>query len=301
MQIGLGTLKLAAIFAIVGAGFFAALEGGSSAAAEAHQGPPLQAFGAALVPVLLSFGGWQTASYVAGELKRPERDLALVLVIGITLVLALYLMVNFACLRSLGPARLSATMTPAADVLGRWVGPLGARLAAMAVAISALALLAQGPLTGPRLLYALARDGMFIRWAGEVSKRRRTPGVAIALTDAWTAFPALNGAYERQLAYVAAMGSLFFAASAVALFVLRRRGVGENLGRFRAPLHPWTTLAFFIACLATVGAAAWAFPVDTELGFGVMAAGLPVYFWLRRRSRSDDLRYQAVSSPNRPD
>jgi APA family basic amino acid/polyamine antiporter len=281
-QAALGALKVAAILAMVAAGLSLAPHA-FHASTPAGGGPTLKAFGAALIPVLFSYGGWQTANYVAGEMKQPGRNLARALLIGVLAVIALYMLVNIACLRALGVDALGATLTPASDVLGRAVGPIGAELAAGAVALSALAFLSQGMLTGPRVIYAMAKDGLFFRAAAGVGATSRAPSVAILILAVWTGVLALSGSYEHILSYVIAMNFLFFGISASALFVLRARGVGD--GGFRAPLHPWSTGLFILACGVVVANAFWSFPIDSLIGYAIMVAGLPPYLYWRARSR----------------
>ena len=278
----LGALKVALILAVIAAGLSLAPTVAPVAVEPIGPGP-VKGFGAALIPVLFTYGGWQTANFVAGEVKNPRRNLAIALVGGVLAVTVVYLLIDIACLRALGRGALAATLTPAADVVGKFAGPIGASLAAAAVAISALAFLSQGMLTGPRVIYAMARDGYFFRLAGKVTETRRAPAAAIVMMAVWTGALALTGAYERILSYVVSMNFLFFGVSASTLFVLRVRRAGGE-GGFRAPLHPWSTGVFILACAATVASAFWSFPLESLIGYAIMAAGLPAYFWWRRRA-----------------
>jgi APA family basic amino acid/polyamine antiporter len=278
LQALVGAVKVAVIVALIGAGLMVAAPApGAFPPAAAPTG--WKAFGAALIPVVFSYGGWQTANYVAGEVRNPARNLARALLIGVAAVIALYMLVAFACLHALGAAGLGATLTPTSEVLRRVAGPAGARLAAAAVALSAFGYLSQAMLTGPRVYFAMARDGLFFRAAGEVSRRGRAPVAAILVQAAWTAVLALTGQYERILSYVIAMNFLFFGVSASCLFALRRRAGPQG---YRAPFHPWTTLAFIGACVAVVAVSFWAFPIDSLIGYAILAAGVPVYFLFRR-------------------
>ena len=159
VQAGLGALKLAIIGVLIGVGLAVEPAGTADAVVAVPDG--VKAFGAAMIPVVFSYGGWQTANYVAGEMKNPRRNLARALLVGVLAVIALYVLVNIACLHALGVGALGRTLTPASDVLLLAVGPVGARLAAAAIAVSALAFLSQGMLTGPRVIFAMARDGVF--------------------------------------------------------------------------------------------------------------------------------------------
>jgi APA family basic amino acid/polyamine antiporter len=247
----------------------------------------LKAFGAAMIPVVFSYGGWQTANYVAGEMKDSRRNLGRALVLGVTAVIVLYLLVNVACVRVLGMDALGKTLTPASDVLQVAVGPTGAKLAAGAIALSALAFLSQGMLTGPRVTFAMARDGLFFRRVGAVAEGNRAPVVAIVLLAAWTGVLALSGSYEQILSYVTSMNFLFFGLTASVLFVLRarqRRAGQIVVDGFRTPLHPWTTGLFILACAMVVGVSLWTFPINSLVGYGILLLGVPPYLYWRARS-----------------
>jgi len=204
--------------------------------------------------------------------------------VGVVMVIALYLLVNVACLRALGLQQLGATLTPASDVLEKVAGPIGARLAAAAIALSALAFLSQGMLTGPRVYFAMARDGLFFRSLSQVGATSRAPAGAIVLQAVWAGVLALSGTYAQILAYTIAMNFLFFALSASCLFVLRRRDAGDRHA-YASTLHPWSTALFIAASLAIVGFSFWAYPLDSLVGYGIMVLGIPPYlFWRRRRA-----------------
>lgn len=292
VQTGLGVLKVAAIVAVIVAGLTVAAAAPHPAHAAPNEAPgALKAFGAAMIAVVFSYGGWQTANYVAGEMKDARRSLARALVAGVAAVIALYLLVNVAGLRALGVEGLGATLTPISGVLERAVGPLGVKLAAAAVALSAIAFLSQATLTAPRVTFAMARDGLFfhrVAWLGEAS---RAPALAILLQAAWAGVLAVTGRYEQILGYVIAMNFLFFGLSASCLFVLRRRdkaaGAGAEKMGFRAPWHPWSTGLFIAACAAVVGASFWAYPVNSLIGYAILAMGVPAYLYWRRGSRRE--------------
>lgn len=251
----------------------------------------LESLGAALIPVVFAFGGWQTANFVGGEMRQP-RHLAAALVIGVLAVTALYLAVNLACLNTLGAPALAATATPASDVLTATVGPVGGRLAAAAIALSTLGYLSQSLLTAPRVYYAMARDGHLPAWLARVSVRTHVPVAAIVLTGAWTAILALSGTYKQLVTFDVSMNFLFFALTGSTLFVLRARaaraGASGRAG-FRVPGHPFTTLAFILACAVVVVASFRSEPERALIGYAILLAGVPVYY-LPRLLRSQSRR-----------
>ena len=291
----LGVLKVAAIAAMIIAGLtIAPHPGWLDAIPESDAGASsniYKAFGAAMIPVVFSYGGWQTANYVAGEMKDAQRNLGRALVLGVVAVIVLYLLVNVACMRVLGVEALGRTLTPASDVLEHAVGPLGAKLASAAIALSALAFLSQGMLTGPRVTFAMARDGLFFRGIGKVAEGNRAPVAAIVLLATWTGVLALSGSYDQILSYVTSMNFIFFGLCASTLFVLRareRRAGGASVG-FRAPWHPWSTGLFVLACVAVVGVSLWTFPINSLIGYGILLLGVPPYLFWRARPQRETL------------
>jgi basic amino acid/polyamine antiporter, APA family len=289
----LGALKVAAIAAVVLAGLFIAPQIGfrPTEVLATVSADPLKAFGAAMIPVVFSYGGWQTANYVAGEIRDPSRNLARALLVGVIAVISIYLLVNIACVRALGVKQLGETLTPVSDVLQRAAGPVGAGLAASAIALSAIAYLSQAMLTGPRVYFAMARDGLFFRGVARVGDSSRVPVISIILQAVWTGFLALSGSYEQILSYVTSMNFLFFGLSASCLFVLRRRdrAAGRKMDGYLAPFHPWSTGVFVLACAVIVGVSFWAYPVNSLVGYGIMLIGVPPYLYWRSQKARDPI------------
>jgi APA family basic amino acid/polyamine antiporter len=286
VQALLMVLKTLAILGLVATGF-ARFGGERVALRPLLDRPPsfdlVAAFGAALVPVLFAYGGWQTSGFVMGELRRPERDMPRALLLGVAAVVVLYLSVNVVCLRALGAPGLAASRAPASDVMRLALGEGGARLIALGIVVSTLGFLAQGILTAPRVYYAMAQDGVFFRAVGELHPRTRVPVLAIVLQGVVAAVIALSGRYEQILNYVVSVDFIAFGLTGVALFVFRSRG---ETGRFRAPGHPWTTAFFVLSCWLVVAATIRRFPGDSAIGLGILALGLPVYgLWSGRAKR----------------
>src|SRR6059058_4227464 len=244
-------LKIGAIAGLVALGM--AL-GGGSLKSEPLLGEPvsfglLKSIGAAMVPIAFAYGGWQTATFVAGEMRDARRDLSRGLLMGVAAVVALYLAVNLACLRVLGPAGLDATTTPASDVMRIAIGSRGAQWIAAGIAISTLGFLSQSMLTAPRVYYAMAADGLFFRSVGRISAKTHVPVVAIALQGIVAIVITLSGTYDQILSYVVSTDFIFFGLTGLALFVFRRR---QEPGEFRTPGHPLTTGIFTISCWIVV-------------------------------------------------
>ena len=250
------------------------------------------AMGAALVPVLFSYGGWQTANFVAEEMREPRKNLPRALVIGVIGVVVLYLSVNFVCVYVLGPSGLAHTMTPASAVMRAALGSKGAALIAVGITISALGFLSQSILTAPRVYFAMANDGLFFRSVGWLDPRHRVPVIAITLQGIAAIVIALSGRYDQILSYVVSMDFLFFGLTATCIFVFRRagkknpRGSAEGSALARMPGHPVTTIVFVAVCWLVVINTIFTYPRNTGVGFGILFAGVPVYFlWSRQKNR----------------
>lgn len=283
-QSALMVMKIVAIAALVICGFAFA---GKHRAGAAATGPlSLTSFGAAMVPVLFAYGGWQTANFIAAEVKEPRNNLPRGLLIGVLGVIVLYTAVNWVCVRALGPQALAATTTPATSVMRLALGQRGATFIAAAITISTLGFLSQSILTAPRVYFAMAEDGLFFRAFAWLHPRTRVPIVAIVLQSVWTIVIALSGRYEQILNYVVSMDFLFFGLTAATIFVFRRRVPGpgtEASAGYRVPGHPVTTALFVAICWWVVGNTIYRYPQNSLVGFGLLLAGIPVYwFWSRR-------------------
>ncbi len=283
MQSILMVMKIAAIAALVICGLVFAGKHGTSTTT--NEPLSLTSFGAAMVPVLFAYGGWQTANFIAAEVKDPRKNLPRGLLIGVLGVIMLYTGVNWICVRALGPEALAATTTPATAVMRLALGQRGATFIAAAITISTLGFLSQSILTAPRVYFAMADDGLFFRGFAWLHPRTRVPIVAIVLQSVWTIVIALSGRYEQILNYVVSMDFLFFGLTATTIFVFRRRAadVVKNEGGYRVPGHPLTTVLFVAICWWVVANTIYRYPENSLVGFGILLAGIPVYwFWSRR-------------------
>jgi APA family basic amino acid/polyamine antiporter len=293
-------LKVAALAVLIGAGFLlssgpeagAAASAGADLAAAAdaprQTGPLVVLFGAALVPILFSYGGWQNANYVAEEIENPRRNLPRSLLAGTLLVAAVYVLVNVVYLRALGMEGLAATRTPASDAAGRLLGAGGDRFVAAAIAVSTFGFLDLAVLAPTRVYYAMAADGLFFRGVARLHPRYRTPSLAIGLQAAWSIALALTGTYAALVDTVVFADWIFFGLSVGAVLVFRRRIplTSREPGVFRAPLHPVLPILFVLVSAGVVASVVASSPARSAVGAALLLAGVPAFLYWRRRAPS---------------
>lgn len=305
VQSALMVLKIVAIALLVLVGVFM-VRGPHLALRPILDQPPslglLSAFGGAMVPVLFAYGGWQTGCFVAGEMKRPERDLPRALTLGVIGVAILYTSVNVVYLRGLGVSGLAQTQTPASAVMRIAMGNAGVIIIALGIALSSLGFLSQSVLTAPRVYFAMAEDKVFFRQLAWVNAKTQVPVLAILVQSIWTVVIFLSGSYKQILNYVTSMDWIFFGLSASCLFILRHRDppTTEKTGsparanfasardgvKVRMPGHPITTALFCLACWAVAGNTIYRNPRDTLFGVVILASGIPLYYIWKRISRA---------------
>jgi APA family basic amino acid/polyamine antiporter len=285
-------LKVAALGVLIAAGAVApAFDGWWTAtrgAAEGAASTPV-AFGAALVPILFAYGGWQNANYVAEEIREPQRNLPLSLVAGTLSVVVIYVTVNTVYLRALGLDGLAATMTPASTAAATLFGPLGDGFVTAAIAVSTFGFLNLAILAPTRVYYAMAADRVFFPALAALHPRYATPWLAIGLQSTWSCVLALTGRYEQLLNYVVFADWIFFGLTVGTLVVFRRTHPveGRPARAFRAAFVPALPVGFMLVSAGVVLSVVRADPASASRGALLLALGIPVYFWFaRRRARA---------------
>jgi len=282
VQTVLTGVKLLAIAFIVVAGFALADRAGAAGTAAPAPTTGANAFLLAMVAGLFAYGGWHMVTYTAGETLMPARTIPIALVAGVGIVTVCYLALNLVYLAVLPLDAVRSSTRIAADAADALVGRGGSALLAAIVMVSSLGGLTGIVLTGPRVYYSMAQDGLAFQWLGYVHPRFRTPSHAIAAQAVWASALAATGAYRQLFTRVIYTEWLFFALMAAGLFVLRRRP--EYAPAYRAWGYPMVPLVFIAASLAIVVNQLLSDPVDAVLGLGMVAIGAPIYYlWHARR------------------
>lgn len=289
IQNGLTLIRLATVAGLVGLGLLIGHKSGASNFrpffASGFPFPAvLQPVGLALVAVFWTYDGWYSVNCTAGEIRDPERTIPRGLVLGVLSVTAIYVLVNFVYLLALPLERMRGVVRVGEQAAAALFGGGGAALFAALVTVSIFGCLDANILFGPRVFYAMARDGHFFRAMGRLGRRSRVPTSALWSQAAWAAVLCLSGTYESLYEYMLFALLLFFAATGLAVFVLRRRAPG--LARpYRTWGYPAVPLAFIGMSLAVFASIVASRPWASLVGAGLLAAGLPVYLVWKRRPR----------------
>ena len=280
-------LKVAALAILIGAGFFAAGHAGwftETRAVVAGPTSALIAFGAAMVPILFTYGGWQNANYIGEEIENPKRNLPIALLAGTVGVVVIYVAANIVYLRAMGLNGLAATSAPAADAARRMFGTWGDVFMSGAIAISTFGFLDLAILAPTRVYYAMAADRLFVPALATLHPRYATPSLAIIVQSTWSCILALTGSYEQLANYVVFADWIFFGLTVATVLTFRRSLPlsKRSSDTFRAPGYPIVQIAFVLIALAVVASVIGAAPGAAAKGALLIALGVPVYYWYAR-------------------
>jgi APA family basic amino acid/polyamine antiporter len=285
-------LKLLALATLIGAGIFFA-HGAASSIAQDNASPiaglgVIRALGYALIPVLFAYGGWQYSNNIASEIVAPERTLPKALAIGTGIVVAVYLLANIAYLRVLGPSGLAASLAPAADTMRAVMGPIGGALMAAGIMVSTIGFVNSGILSAPRMLQAMAADGLFFRFAARLHPRYHTPTGGIVIQAVWAIVLVLSGTYGQLLDYVVFADWIFFGLIVCTVFGYRRRDVtaDSTTSTYRTPGYPVLPALFVITAAFVVVSVIWSNPRNAALGMILMGVGIPAFIFWRGKNRA---------------
>jgi len=248
-------------------------------------GFPWSRFGVAMIACLWAYEGWSSVSFVAGEIKEPQRNLPLSLGLGVATIVALYVLANVAYVKILPISTIASTERVAATMAERTIGPLGASLVALTVLLSTAGCTNAGAMTGPRIYFAQARDGLFFRKIGDVHPRFQTPSISILVQGIVTAVLAVSGSYEKLFSYVTFVAWVFYGLTVTGVLVLRRKY--PDLPRpYKMWGYPVTPVLFAAIAFGFVINTLVTTPGPSLKGIAIVASGVPVYYVWKRKARA---------------
>jgi APA family basic amino acid/polyamine antiporter len=277
----LAALKVAAFVGFIAFG----LTLGTGSAANLQQTAPVTSAGwlFALIPIMFTYSGWNAAAYMAEETRNPGRNVPLALIIGTAAVTLIYLLMNVLFIYVMSIGELAAVRGSVLDVVAdRLLGVRAGDVMGIVSIVSLAAGINAFTFAGPRVYFAMARDGAFFRSAAHIHPRFKTPAVSISAQAAFAILLVLTGSLDALANYVGFAITLFLGLAVAAVFVLRSRE--PNAPRpFKALGYPVTPAIFTLASLAIVLNAFYADPRRTLIGTAIILAGIPVYAWFRRQ------------------
>jgi len=293
VQVFLTAIKLFSVLMVIGVAFALPASG-------AHMPGPmwpvagstglLGAFLAALAAALWAYDGWEDLNLVGSEVENPQRNIPRALVGGVSLVAIIYLLFSAACLRVLPFESVANSAHVASDVVERVVGHGAAAWVTLAMVISALGSMNSSVLSGARVPYAMARDGIFFKIADGIHPKYRTPGRALIFQCVLASLMALTGTFEELTNLFIFAGWIFYGLAVVALFRMRR--TEPDMPRpYRCWGYPWVPGLFVLGALALTTNIWLQRPGRSSIGLLLMVAGLPFYrYWVRAgRKPAEDL------------
>jgi APA family basic amino acid/polyamine antiporter len=277
----LATLKIVALLIFIGLGF--SIGAGSGANLQQAAGSiSATNWLLALVPVMFTYSGWNAAAYMAEEIREPGRNVPRALLMGTIAVIVIYALLNTLYLYSMPVGDLAAVKGSVFDLIGeRVLGAQAGAILALVAIVSLMAGINAWTFAGPRIYYAMARDGVFVPAAAQVHPTFKTPHVSIIAQAAWTSILILTGSLDTLSNYVGFAITLFAGIAVAAIFVLRARD--PNAPRpYKTLGYPVAPAIFVLASLAIVVNAVYRNPGPSALGLLVIGSGIPLYMWLTR-------------------
>ena len=241
----------------------------------------LTAVGLAMISTLFAYDGWQNVSFVAGEIRDPQRNLPRSIILGVLIVIVIYVSASMAYIYVLGQPRIAASERVAADAMAAMIGPLGATLISLTILCSTFGAISANVLSAPRVMFAMGRDGVLFPQLADVHERYGTPATAIWALAIWSGVLTLTGGYEHLITMSGFVTWIFF--TMVVLSVIVLRGKHPEWDRpYRVTGYPLTVIVFVLVSSAFVVNTLVGSARSSLMGLGLLLLGVP--FYLRRRT-----------------
>ena len=249
----------------------------------------LTAVGLAMISTLFAYDGWQFVSFVAGEIRDPERNVPRSIILGVLIVIVVYVSASLAYIYVLGQPRIAASERVAADAMSAMIGPIGATLISLTILCSTFGAISANVLAGPRVFFAMGRDGLLFPQLARIHPRYETPANAIWALAIWAGLLTLTGGYEHLITMSGFANWIFFTMIVLSVIVLRRKHPDWERP-YRVTGYPFTVIVFVLVSSAFVVNTLVGSARSSLMGLGLLLLGVP--FYLRRAaavSRSTQL------------
>lgn len=277
-------LKILGILIIIGVGlFFGNADLSFRTGMSASSNISLANFGVALTGVLFSYGGWQHASFLAGETKNPSRNVPIAMITGAVIVTVIYLLVNVSYMLLLPIDKIATSQKVAAEAVSTII-PFGGMLVAAIIAVSTFGTIGIYTLSTPRIYYAMAEDGLFFKSIAKVHPKYQTPINAIIVQSVWSIVLLLFwGTFEDLITYTVSVEWIFFALAAIGIFIFRKK-MKDTERPYKAFGYPVTPLIFIGITIWFVINISINKPLHMFIGLGFLLLGVPFYFFFKKKN-----------------
>lgn len=282
-QVFVTAVKMLLIAGVIAVGLFSGHGDFSHFSGRIPSAGGIAGFFAAMVSALWAYDGWNNVSMVSSEIRNPQRNLPRSLILGTGAVIATYLLINIAYFYVLSPAQVASSQRVAADMMSMLHGRSAAAAVTVAVLISIFAALNGSILSGARVPYAMARDGLFFRFAAVVHPKYHTPGNSTILLCLWSCIVVLSGWYDDLYNFVIFGNWILYLMTAVSVFVLRRKRP-DVVRPYRVAGYPLVPVLFVAVASFLLFSTVQTRPRESLMGLALMALGVPFYFYWRRRN-----------------
>lgn len=276
--------KVLAIFILIGAGLF--IDPGQSSGNFENffsmDGITFSAFGLAMIAVLWGYQGWDYTTFIAEEVKEPQKNIPRALAIGMTIITLIYAIINLAYLKVLPLSEMANSELPAADVALKVVGPVGAALISVAIMISCFGSNDANIMTAPRIYYAMAKDGLFFKKCAEVHPKFKTPGFSLLIGGLWSSVLVLTNSFDQLYSMTVFAAFAFYTLGGIAVFVLRKK-YPEIARPYKVPAI--VVYAFILVSMVFVVNALITSIQPSLVGLVLILIGFPVYFYFRKNNK----------------
>jgi APA family basic amino acid/polyamine antiporter len=280
VQSTLTAIKILSVVGLIAFGLLAPAKVSPDWTAPLPPGNLLAAMGLAIVAVLGNFDGWYQATLSAGEIKRPERNLPLGMIGGTVLIGVLYVLVNLVYFRAMPLAAIGTSTRIGEEATTALLGPTAGRMLAAAVLVSVFGCLSSAILGASRLGLPMAEDAPSCRWMARIHPRYHTPSASIVTLCIWSMLLVLTGSYEQLFQYSLFSSIIFHVITGLALFRLRR-AQPDAPRPYRVAGYPWVPALFVLAMTGLVFNTLYERPLQSLLGVGLVALGVPFFRWRR--------------------
>jgi len=283
VQVSVTAIKMVLIGAVICVGMFSGRGDFSHFSNSIPALGGVAGFFAAMVSALWAYDGWNNVSMVSSEIVNPQRNLPRSLILGTIAVIATYLLINISYFYILGPAQVATSPRLAADVMASLYGSPAAKAVTVAVLISIFAALNGSILSGSRVPYAMARDGLFFRKAAVVHPKYRTPGNSIILLCVWSCVVVLSGWFDDLYNFVIFGSWILYLLTTVSVFVLRKKRP-DLVRPYRVIGYPVVPVLFIAVAAVLLVSTLQTRPRESLMGLGLMALGVPFYFYWKNKT-----------------